>query len=235
MMDRWTEFVPAGRAFVLPSACSRRSPRAPTASASSTTSPRVASTTRSPSPPASSPERDTFGNQNVDVVAIYTQPGPRRLRPGVPGRRRADGRRPPARRRRPRCPPTGDARRRAGEQGRPRRPGADLARRREPGRLPVQLRRPGDAHPGGARVDLQTDLAGAFAVFNDVNEITSEDLARAESISMPIVVLLALLIFGSLVAASMPALVGAARDGRCPRAGPRDHRRSPRSRSSRST
>ena len=55
---------------------------------------------------------------------------------------------------------------------------------------------------------LQTDLAGAFAVYNDVNEITSEDLARAESISMPIVLILALLIFGSLVAASMPALVG---------------------------
>jgi hypothetical protein len=32
---------------------------------------------------------------------------------------------------------------------------------------------------------LQTDLGGAFAVYNDVNEITSEDLARAESISMP--------------------------------------------------
>jgi RND superfamily putative drug exporter len=55
---------------------------------------------------------------------------------------------------------------------------------------------------------LQTDLAGAFAVYNDVNEITSEDLARAEAISMPVVLLLALLIFGSLVAASMPALVG---------------------------
>jgi uncharacterized membrane protein YdfJ with MMPL/SSD domain len=55
---------------------------------------------------------------------------------------------------------------------------------------------------------LQTELTGAFAVFSDVNKITSEDLARAESISMPIVVLLALLIFGSLVAASMPAVVG---------------------------
>jgi uncharacterized membrane protein YdfJ with MMPL/SSD domain len=55
---------------------------------------------------------------------------------------------------------------------------------------------------------VQTQLAGAFAVFNDVNEITSEDLARAESISMPIVLILALLIFGSLVAASMPVLVG---------------------------
>jgi RND superfamily putative drug exporter len=55
---------------------------------------------------------------------------------------------------------------------------------------------------------LETDLAGTFAVFNDVNEITSEDLERAELISMPIVVLLALLIFGSLVAAALPALVG---------------------------
>ncbi|HYF72749.1 MAG TPA: MMPL family transporter, partial [Nocardioides sp.] len=55
---------------------------------------------------------------------------------------------------------------------------------------------------------LDTDLAGAFAVYSDVNEITSEDLARAELISLPIVVLLALLVFGSLVAASMPALVG---------------------------
>jgi RND superfamily putative drug exporter len=59
-----------------------------------------------------------------------------------------------------------------------------------------------------ASTGLRTDLAGAFAVYNDVNEITSADLARAESISMPIVVLLALLIFGSLVAASMPAVVG---------------------------
>ncbi len=55
---------------------------------------------------------------------------------------------------------------------------------------------------------LQTDLAGPLAVYNDVNEITSEDLERAELISLPIVILLALLIFGSVVAASMPALVG---------------------------
>ena len=55
---------------------------------------------------------------------------------------------------------------------------------------------------------LDTDLAGAFAVYNDVNEITSEDLKRAELVSMPIVILLALLIFGSAVAALMPAMVG---------------------------
>jgi uncharacterized membrane protein YdfJ with MMPL/SSD domain len=62
-----------------------------------------------------------------------------------------------------------------------------------------------ESEPG---TGLETDIAGAFAVFNDVNEITSEDLARAEMISLPIVLILALLIFGSLVAASMPALVG---------------------------
>ena len=56
---------------------------------------------------------------------------------------------------------------------------------------------------------LDTDVAGAFAVYGDVNRISAEDLRRAEEISLPIVVLLALLIFGSLVAASMPALVGA--------------------------
>ncbi len=55
---------------------------------------------------------------------------------------------------------------------------------------------------------LEVDVAGSFAVYSDVNEITSEDLERAELISMPIVILLALLIFGSLVAASMPAMVG---------------------------
>jgi uncharacterized membrane protein YdfJ with MMPL/SSD domain len=55
---------------------------------------------------------------------------------------------------------------------------------------------------------LETSVAGSFAVYDDVNEITSDDLERAELISLPVVVVLALLIFGSLVAASMPALVG---------------------------
>ena len=55
---------------------------------------------------------------------------------------------------------------------------------------------------------VDTELAGSFAVYADVNRITSEDLARAETISMPIVVVLALLIFGGVVAATMPAIVG---------------------------
>ncbi|WP_205472734.1 MMPL family transporter [Nocardioides sp. SYSU D00038] len=55
---------------------------------------------------------------------------------------------------------------------------------------------------------VETSLAGSYAVYKDVNKTTSDDLKRAELISMPIVLVLALLIFGSLVAASMPVLVG---------------------------
>jgi trehalose monomycolate/heme transporter len=65
-----------------------------------------------------------------------------------------------------------------------------------------------EVEPGLEAEGLQTDLAGPLAVYDDVNEITSEDLERAELISMPVVILLALLIFGSVVAASMPALIG---------------------------
>jgi len=57
--------------------------------------------------------------------------------------------------------------------------------------------------------DLATDIAGPWSVYQGVNETVSEDLARAESYSLPIVLILSLLIFGSLVAASMPVMVGA--------------------------
>jgi RND superfamily putative drug exporter len=56
---------------------------------------------------------------------------------------------------------------------------------------------------------LTTQVGGQWAVFGDVNDTVSEDIARAESISMPIVFLLCLVIFGSVVAAFMPSLVGA--------------------------
>ncbi len=57
--------------------------------------------------------------------------------------------------------------------------------------------------------DLQTDIAGTWAVYKDVNETVSKDLAQAETVSMPLVIILSLLIFGSVVAALMPAVVGA--------------------------
>src|SRR5450631_4324659 len=55
---------------------------------------------------------------------------------------------------------------------------------------------------------LTTTVGGQWAVFNDVNHTVSRDIARAEGISMPIVFILCLLIFGSLVSALMPTLVG---------------------------
>ena len=57
--------------------------------------------------------------------------------------------------------------------------------------------------------ELTTHLAGSWAVYGDVNEITAEDLKRAELFSLPVVLVLSLLIFGSLAAASMPVVVGA--------------------------
>ncbi len=56
---------------------------------------------------------------------------------------------------------------------------------------------------------LTTDIAGQYAVFGDVNETVGEDIARAESISMPLVLILCLIIFSSVVAAFMPVGIGA--------------------------
>ncbi len=55
---------------------------------------------------------------------------------------------------------------------------------------------------------LITQVGGPSAIFTDVGEQVGEDIARAESLTMPLVFLLSLVIFGSLVAALMPALLG---------------------------
>ncbi|HYH33843.1 MAG TPA: MMPL family transporter [Nocardioides sp.] len=65
-----------------------------------------------------------------------------------------------------------------------------------------------ELQPALAADGLRTDVAGTYAIYDDVNERTEEDLRRAETISLPVVAVLAVLIFGSLVAASMPVLVG---------------------------
>ncbi|MBA2559159.1 MAG: MMPL family transporter [Propionibacteriales bacterium] len=57
---------------------------------------------------------------------------------------------------------------------------------------------------------LTTDIGGPWAVFGDVNDTVSADIARAETLALPIVFVLCLVIFGSVVAALMPGLVGAA-------------------------
>jgi trehalose monomycolate/heme transporter len=56
---------------------------------------------------------------------------------------------------------------------------------------------------------LTTTIGGQWAVFDDVNTQVSEDIARAESLAMPIVFILSLIIFGSFVSALMPTMVGA--------------------------
>jgi uncharacterized membrane protein YdfJ with MMPL/SSD domain len=55
---------------------------------------------------------------------------------------------------------------------------------------------------------LTTTVGGQWAVFRDVNHRVSQDITRAEAISMPIVILLCLVFFGSVASALMPAFVG---------------------------
>lgn len=58
----------------------------------------------------------------------------------------------------------------------------------------------------GGIVDVQ--VAGSLAINHAVNETITSDLARAEAISIPITAILLVLVFGSLVAAGLPLLIG---------------------------
>jgi len=55
---------------------------------------------------------------------------------------------------------------------------------------------------------LSSIVGGPSAVFADVGEQVEADIARAEAITIPLVVLLCVVIFGSLVSATLPALIG---------------------------
>ncbi|HWJ09160.1 MAG TPA: MMPL family transporter [Nocardioides sp.] len=66
-----------------------------------------------------------------------------------------------------------------------------------------------DLRPVVEESSLDVAFAGPYAVYSDVNEETKSDLLRAEIVSLPIVLLLSLIIFRSVVAALMPLLVGA--------------------------
>jgi len=77
--------------------------------------------------------------------------------------------------------------------------GADVAERGDT----YELVRDDLAAPG-----LISTVGGPAAVFADVGEQVESDLARAEAITVPLVVLLCVFIFGSLVSATLPALIG---------------------------
>jgi trehalose monomycolate/heme transporter len=55
---------------------------------------------------------------------------------------------------------------------------------------------------------LRTQVGGPAAVFTDVSDQVGKDIARAEMYSMPLLLILLILVFGSVVAAGTPLLVG---------------------------
>ncbi|MFC0628005.1 MMPL family transporter [Kribbella deserti] len=59
-----------------------------------------------------------------------------------------------------------------------------------------------------APAGLDLRLGGEIAVFEEVNVQTERDIVRAETISLPIVLVLLVIVFGGLVAASLPLFVG---------------------------
>ena len=61
-------------------------------------------------------------------------------------------------------------------------------------------------HPAG----LEVGLAGGAAFYGDVQEVSESDLRRSEIISLPLAALALLIVFGSVVAASLPLAVGGA-------------------------
>lgn len=69
--------------------------------------------------------------------------------------------------------------------------------------IKVQLAGTGRMFPG-----VSTQVAGATAVADALDEGMSQDISRAEFYALPAVALLLLVVFGSLVAACMPLIVG---------------------------
>ncbi len=57
---------------------------------------------------------------------------------------------------------------------------------------------------------LQVELAGGPAFYGDIQEVSESDLRRSELISLPLAALALVLVFGSLVAAGVPLVVGGA-------------------------
>src|SRR5215207_5589257 len=60
----------------------------------------------------------------------------------------------------------------------------------------------------GARDGVATHLVGQGALWAAMQELSKEDLAKAESAGFPIVLLILLLVFGSLAAAALPLALG---------------------------
>ena len=57
---------------------------------------------------------------------------------------------------------------------------------------------------------LETHVTGMFPVFDEINRLSIDSITKAEMISLPIVFLMSVFIFGSVVAALMPTMIGVA-------------------------
>lgn len=55
---------------------------------------------------------------------------------------------------------------------------------------------------------LQVSVGGSAEVFRQINERSDEDLVRAETVALPITLVLLVIVFGGLVAGLLPVLVG---------------------------
>ncbi len=73
----------------------------------------------------------------------------------------------------------------------------------------AELARTVTADLGGDRGGLVVQVGGAAAVGDSITETITADLARAESIAIPVTVVLLLVVFGSLVSAGLPFSVAA--------------------------
>jgi RND superfamily putative drug exporter len=56
---------------------------------------------------------------------------------------------------------------------------------------------------------LQVRLTGALPLFYDIGVVSEDDLRRAETVALPLILLVLVLLFGSLVAAGLPVIMGA--------------------------
>jgi uncharacterized membrane protein YdfJ with MMPL/SSD domain len=65
-----------------------------------------------------------------------------------------------------------------------------------------------DVRDSLAAEGLTTQVGGSMAVDMDIDERVGPDIARAEMIAMPILLVLLLVVFGNVVAALMPLLIG---------------------------
>jgi putative drug exporter of the RND superfamily len=69
---------------------------------------------------------------------------------------------------------------------------------------------PGIRERLGAPAGLEVQLAGGPAFYGDVQAVSESDLRRSEVVSLPLAAIALLLVFGSVVAAGVPLVVGGA-------------------------